>query len=156
MMVKVKLFYLNGTPERISKVSKAIYLLERVINSEEFKNKVLSSKFSNCGSLSNKQIFEILLYGRENFKPIVDYQWDIEVKFYFKRFSRVIGYTLPGISYINCNTKYYDKFSPIEIAGNLAHEYSHKLGFDHNSANESSSVPYLIGSIIEELAGEYV
>jgi hypothetical protein len=40
---------------------------------------------------------------------------------------------------------------PHEVAGNLAHEWTHKLGFGHESAAEHDSVPYGIGYIVREM-----
>jgi len=40
------------------------------------------------------------------------------------------------------------------VAGNLAHEWTHKIGFDHKSAAEHDSAPYAIGYIVDELAAK--
>ena len=55
------------------------------------------------------------------------------------------------------NTKYFDRYTPYQVAGNLTHEWLHKMGFTHDSAATSTrpySVPYAVGYIVRQLAGE--
>lgn len=63
----------------------------------------------------------------------------------------MVGYTKPSINRISINEKFFRNFTSAQIAGNLAHEWVHKLGFDHRSAKEYDSVPYAIGDIVAQL-----
>jgi hypothetical protein len=163
MATIVRMRVMNGTTEQQQKAVQAAVLLQSLIQTQEFKDRVISFvnakrklEFAESHGLSNIEIYEILMSGQEKLRPEKDYEWDFEVKFYTgRRWSRVVGYTYPNITYINCNTRFFDKAELWEIAGNYAHEYCHKLGFGHKNAKQYDSVPYAIGYIVEEL-GEFL
>lgn len=163
MSTTIRIGCMNGTLGEKQKALQAAVLLEAIINGQEFKDKVLSFvnakrklEFAENQGLSNLQVYEVLMSGREELKPEVDYTWDFQVRFYYGRFSKVIGYTYPNITYINVNTKFFKKYQLWEVAGNYAHEYCHKLGFGHRSATQYDSIPYAIGYIVAELGEKYV
>jgi hypothetical protein len=55
------------------------------------------------------------------------------------------------------NTKYFYVYTPYQVAGNLTHEWLHKLGFDHDVASTPArpySVPYAVGYILRDLASD--
>ena len=65
---------------------------------------------------------------------------------------------MPDTSVITSNRRFFDNFTPAEIAGNLAHEWMHKIGFDHDFNSTSRrpySVPYAVGDLVESLAEQY-
>jgi hypothetical protein len=76
------------------------------------------------------------------------------LKQYYKRWSAVIGYTSPSTNVININWKFFQNYQPSDVAGNLCHEWIHKIGFGHASASEHDSVPYAIGYIVKEMSGK--
>lgn len=154
MITTVNVKFKNGTQKRKEKGLQAIEALNLVLNSQRFKNEVLKMKFTSNQGLTSEQIFTVLMSGAEKLNPLANYSWDFEIKFYTKNLSKVVGYTYPSITYINCNTKFFDKYSPAEIAGHFTHEYCHKLGFGHKSAKEKTSVPYAIGYLIRDLIKE--
>jgi hypothetical protein len=135
-----------------------------VINSEEFKERVISYKgergYASNNSLSNVQIYELLMTGHE----ILDGESSIgEMNFDIKRyksknpFSSVIAYTNPGKdNIIRANQRKYIDINVAGIAGNITHEWIHLMGFLHADANDTDSVPYAIGNIMEELADKYL
>jgi hypothetical protein len=45
--------------------------------------------------------------------------------------SSMMGYTTPQTLLIKINRKFFDDFDIAHVAGNLTHEWTHKLGFDH-------------------------
>jgi hypothetical protein len=48
-----------------------------------------------------------------------------------------------------------DSWSATDVAGNLAHEWMHQLGFEHAWRHEPGrehTVPYAIGTLVERLA----
>ena len=59
----------------------------------------------------------------------------------------VVGYTSQGTPEITMNRSFFDGYTPAEIAGNMAHEWMHKLGFEHDfraTARRPDSVPYAV------------
>lgn len=157
----VKTFRLSRYRE--NKLMEAVDLLKEVFASEEFKRKILNHRFReeyryayNKG-LSNFQIYNRILKGREELYPYVNNAMDVEVEFFTNHKSIVIGYTWPHSKKIWMNTKYFNRFEIEEIASHLIHEWLHKLGFDHEkkrSHDRQFSVPYAVGKIALDIAQE--
>ncbi len=145
------------------KLTKAIDIIKSVIASREFRARVLGftyqgkRQFVDNKGLTNQQIYDILLAGREDLVPEIDNEMDLELELYYS-WRNVVGYTTPGELRIYMNTKFFDPYTPAEVAGNVFHEWTHKLGFDHAASavpGRDASVPYAIGYIIEELGKKY-
>lgn len=154
---------LNFPQAQEEKVLKAVELIKKVVLSEEFKQRILSHTYEgkktyvdNKG-LTNEQIYQAILDGSETLIPEKNGRMDIELELY-QQSTTTIGYTYPHTSRIWVNTKYFNKYSPVQVADNLFHEWLHKLGFDHAlkySKSRNYSVPYAIGYIVEELARKH-
>lgn len=159
--------YLRVVPEKVEGFSESYKptldssfdVLEKVVNSETFKERVLNFKndqgeraFASNNGKSNEEIYEIFMEGREKLLMNTPGEMNLYVKRYNKWWSKVIGWTNGNINTIHLNWKFYKNFKPHNIASNLAHEWTHKIGFDHTSAAEHDSAPYAIGYIVEELA----
>lgn len=149
--------------ESLKKLQKAFEVLEKVVNSEEFKNRVVNfkntkgeRKFASNNGLTNEQIYQQFMEGRETLQPNTPDEMNFYLRLYYKRWTRVIGYTTPTTNVINVNWKFFSGFTPADVAGNLAHEWTHKIGFDHTSAAEHDSAPYAIGYIVEEMAAKLI
>jgi hypothetical protein len=145
----------------LEKMQRATQVLQQVVNSETFKSRVINFKntkgeraFASNKGLSNEQIFEIFMEGRETLQPDTAGVMNFYLSLYNAWWSRVIGWTNGDINTININWKFFKNFQPNEVAGNLAHEWTHKIGFDHTSAAEHDSAPYAIGYIVDELAAK--
>jgi hypothetical protein len=145
------------------KLARAIEIIKSVVASREFRARVLGftyngkRQFVDNKGLSNQQIYDTLLAGREDLRPEVDNEMDLELELYYS-WRNVVGYTTPGELRIYMNTKFFDPYTPSEVAGNVFHEWTHKLGFDHASSpvpGRDASVPYAIGYMIEELGKQY-
>lgn len=145
------------------KVNKAFEIIKKVIASSEFRKKVLNftyngkKQFVDNKGMTNEQIYQALLNGREDLLPEVDNQMDLELQLYYS-WTSTVGYTTPGELKIYMNTKFFDPYTPSEVAGNVFHEWTHKLGFDHAqsySVERDSSVPYAIGYLIRDLGKKY-
>jgi hypothetical protein len=144
------------------KLERAFALMEEVVNSEEFKDRVINFKnskgeraFASNKGKSNEEIYQQFIEGREILQPNTPGEMNFYLRLYYKRWSRVVGYTDPKTNVISINWKFFQNYFPHQVAGNLAHEWTHKIGFDHRSAAEHDSAPYAIGQIVEELAGRY-
>lgn len=125
-------------------------MLETVVNSWEFRQELLSTHLTNTRGMSNGKIYETILNGAEVLSPEIDNEADIDVHSY-RKWGRVIGYTLPDTSRTWLNLNFFDTYTYEKIAANLIHEWLHKLGFSHNSASERTSVPYAVGALVETL-----
>jgi len=145
--------------ESLVKMEKSFEVLEKVVNSEEFKDKVINfentqgkNEFASNRGLSNEQIYALFMDGRETLQQNTPGEMNFYLKLYYKRRSKVIGWTNGDINTININWKFFKDYKPNNVAANLAHEWMHKLGFGHASAKEHDSAPYAIGYIIGKLA----
>lgn len=145
------------------KLLKAIEIIKKVIASNQFRSKVLNftfqgkKQFFENKGLSNEEIYQKILEGSEDLKPDDDNQMDLELELYYS-WTSTVGYTTPGAMKIYLNSKFYNPFTPSEVAGNVFHEWTHKLGFEHatNYSNErDSTVPYAIGYLIRDLGKQY-
>jgi hypothetical protein len=157
--LKVKAMDIQGfDQESLKKLDQSFKLLEKIVNSQEFKNRIINFRntqnqrsFASSNGLSNEQIYDIFMEGRETLQSQTPGEMNFFLKLYYKRYSKVIGWTNGSINTININWKFFKNFKHHEVAGNLAHEWTHKLGFGHESAAEHDSVPYGIGYIVREM-----
>jgi hypothetical protein len=145
--------------ESLDKLQAAFEVLEQVVNSYEFKERVINFKnsegeraFASNKGLSNEKIYELFMEGREVLQPHTPGEMNFFLKLYNKSRSKVIGYTSPTTNLIHINWRFFKNYQPSQVASNLAHEWTHKMGFDHRSAKEHDSAPYAIGYIVEDLA----
>ena len=157
----VDLTHTSGFNETdLSKVKEALGLLERIFNSDLFETSVLNfefdgkKQFANNNNLTNEQIYQTIMNGRETYTQVDDHVAQLDLNLYtppfWKKWS-VIGYGYPGQPEIFMNHYYFDSFSIQQIAGNIAHEWMHKLGFEHDyraTAQRPFSVPYAIGEMV--------
>lgn len=145
----------------LAKMNEAFRVIEAVVNSNEFKEKVINyvgkdgkrSYLRNNG-LTNEQVYEAIMEGKELIGGAqTPGEMNFDVTRYMKFWSKVIGYTEPGKSNtMYVHGKFYKKFSPAEISGNITHEWLHLCGFYHGSAADHDSVPYAVGYIMRDLA----
>jgi hypothetical protein len=145
--------------ESLKKLNTAFTLLEKVVNSNEFKDRVINFKnrsglreYASNKGLTNEEIYQIFMEGRETLQPNTPGEMNYYLKLYYNPFSRVIGYTSGDTNLININWRFFKNYQPSDVAANLAHEWVHKIGFDHASAKEHDSAPYAIGYIVGDMA----
>jgi|GEM_PF-1099485 len=155
--------YTNFEADDIAKVQKAVEIIKKVVASQEFKDRVIGftyngqKTFVDNGGLTNVQIYQKLIDGAETLTPEVDNEMDLELELYYSS-RNTVGYTYPNQPRIYMNTKYFYSYNPVQVAGNIYHEWIHKLGFDHASSysvSRDSSVPYGVGYLLEELGKNY-
>lgn len=163
LIFDANLSFVNFEAEQEEKVHMAVEIIKKVIQSSEFRSKVLNYTYNGKRSfidnkgLSNDQIYQILLDASEDLLPEVDHQMDLELELY-SSWSNTVGYTYPNVLKIWMNTKYFNVYTPSEVAGNIFHEWTHKLGFEHAQSYSESrdhSVPYAIGYLIRDLGKKY-
>ncbi len=141
------------------KLDSAFEVLEEIVNSDMFKDRVINfknskgeRKFASNKGLTNEEIYQKFMEGRETLQQNTPGEMNFFLKLYNRPWSRVIGYTTGDTNVININWKYFKNYKPGDVASNLAHEWIHKIGFDHVSAKEYDSVPYAIGYIVQDMA----
>lgn len=167
----------NETQAQRQKLERAAELMEKSINSVRFKNEVLEYSrtewwstgklwwkkwhsrkvkgFAEC-SMSTEEVLSVIMSGAEDLSPEKDKEADIQVEVAVG--SRgVIGWTNPHtpIQWISSWFINDSEVDSHEIAGNLAHEWMHKLGFDHafNSySGREHTVPYAVGYLVEKIS----
>ncbi len=146
-------------PEDEKKMKDALARLEIVINSVEFRERVLAHEFNGQLSfndndgMTNEEIYEKLMTGHEDLLPVNDQEIDLDMTLYYSNNSTV-GYTYPDTIKIWVNDKFFSGYSLGQVAANAVHEWTHKVGFTHSFRNNASrpySVPYAIGSIVREM-----
>lgn len=142
-----------------NKMRKALERLRLVLNSKEFKQRVLDhtyegeKTFVDNNGLTNEEVYEVIMNGAEDLLPDVDHEADLDITLYHKNNSTV-GYTYPNTIRIWVNKKFFANFTLGKVAGNAVHEWTHKLGFGHDfkrTVRRNYSVPYAIGTIVQEM-----
>lgn len=155
---------LNFTSTQAEKYNQAITMVKLVVATEEFKNKVLnhtyngSKTYANNKGLTNAEIYQSILDAAETLQPKKNNQMDVDVELYYAN-NTVVGYTYSSSTQIWVNTKYFDKYKANSVAGNLFHEWLHKLGYGHDSSATSArpySVPYAIGYMMADIAQDFL
>lgn len=153
----------NFNPSQEEKVLSAIEWIKKIVRTKEFKEKVYNftyngkREFVDNKGLTNEQIYQILIDGSETLIPEVDHEMDLELELYTSNFSSTVGYTYPNVIKIWMNTKYFNNYTVAQVAGNVFHEWTHKLGFDHASSYSKArdySVPYGLGYLMVELINQ--
>jgi hypothetical protein len=154
---------INMSRSQEEKIDKAIGIVRKIIATEEFRKRIINhtyngkKTFVDNKGLTNDQIYKKILEGAEELQPKKNNTMDIEVELYYNFWTRTIGYTYPNTKRIWMNTKFFNRYTPVEVSDNLVHEWLHKLGFEHAQAysrRRDFSVPYAIGYLIEELAAK--
>lgn len=162
---KTNVKYLSGfDASDENKYNQAVALVKKVVATEEFRNKVLAftyggvKAFVQNNGLTNEEIYQDILEAAETLQPAKNNTLDVGVKLYYEA-STVVGYTSSSITYINVNTKFFDTYAINSVAGNLFHEWLHKLGYSHDSAATARrpySVPYAIGYMIRDIGKSFL
>lgn len=159
-----------------AKFQEALDILPEVMNSDEFRKKVLTfvnSKGENrfnknylwkdsTKRLTNEDVYNIIMLGDELMRP--DTLGEMNINSYVKkcRFpmsvvhrwcTGVIGSTSPYNSkWMKLNWKFYKRFETHEMVSNIVHEWLHLLGFLHGKTNIREEVPYVVGGIAAQVA----
>jgi hypothetical protein len=159
----------NFNEARRKKLDEALDLLDRVLASQAFKQGVLNfgyseklnghtlrrTQFRMNQGLSNQQIYELLLSGKDKFEKEPDGLIEVDLALAMQRHNGVLGFTYPNVVRVWINSWFFDSAKLSEIAGNIMHEYCHKSGFEHEFKSTSLrpyTVPYAIGYLVRDLA----
>lgn len=152
------------TADQEEKYNKAIEIVKLVVATEKFRDQVLNFTYNGQKAFvdnkgrTNAQIYQTILDAAESLQPAKNNTMDLEVEMYYAANS-VVGYTNSGTTRIWVNTKFFNTYAPNSVAGNLFHEWLHKLGYGHSAtatASRPSSVPYAIGYMIANIGKSFL
>lgn len=154
------------TPERTARMKQALLIWQQVMRDTTFQRELRSTNFAfdvagdQNRFLSSAEITDKIYQGREFYKDSIDFtanlHWIIEVKNKpFLSRHPAIGYGEAGDVEIFTYSWYFDRASLADIAGHIAHEWSHKIGFQHlyvRHKNRDKTVPYTFGNLVKKYA----
>ena len=157
--VKVNTIIIESNFDSISmsKLNESSIILEKIINSEEFKTEVLKEKFRiGNNKLSSQEIYDLIITGKDNYKnKPSDYSIDLRVKLFDEYAgSGNFGFTDMNTRITRTHRCYIIENDTKCYTSHLAHEYMHQIGFiDKRNIflKKTNSVPYKIGRIIDKL-----
>ncbi|MEM6517368.1 MAG: hypothetical protein AAF688_14390 [Bacteroidota bacterium] len=164
-IIKVKLNRLvNFNRKRdIEKAKKVQKLIEVVINSNEFRENVISADFKDRrfrkenGTIyeivENGSILNLIIGGNEQYDndDTIDFEWDFQIVLY-RSFTGEIGHRSKDT--IFTKKKKFRKMPYKDLASHWIHEYMHVIGFTHDfkrTKRRAYSVPYLVGEIAGDI-----
>lgn len=158
---------------RTEKMKRAADIFEKVLNDPEFHKELKAKTFKSdrrddlVPNPTAVEVVEKIYAAAERYKPepdnAADIFWYAKKKSFWKRLTGkcdTIGFGYPGEKRIYTYTCLIDEEDSLaEMAGNLAHEWSHKLGFVHRTEYHSEiyeTVPYVFGDLVEEYAAKWI
>jgi hypothetical protein len=138
--MNIRVNFLNGNLYWQSKITASAVRASNVLSDPAFIAKVRAvPKFDYTGDTPGQVADAIAQAG----------DIPVNVSFYSKLFTRAIAFEdNQGVHFNVCKEKY-----GAGSAGDLAHEFMHRLGYQHNgnaAAGNENTVPYLIGSMVDE------
>ena len=115
--------------------------------------------------MSNQQVYDFLMGGAEEYpvqseaNQLADMRLTIYNPPRYRSQSSTLAFTSVDDPYLHIYKKYYQSATVAELSNTLVHEWTHKMGFDHDydeTPQRPYSVPYGVGDIIEELVSKYL
>ena len=158
------------TAEREQQMKAALHIFELVMNDTAFQRALLNTKFvfdvpndPNI-NLSTLQIVSKIYAGKEFYKPMEDNVANVHWIIVKKRrpiFTRhpALGEGAEDGVEIFTYTWFFDSGDIAEITGHIAHEWSHKIGFEHAfhpHPGRDDTVPYAFGYLVRDFAKKYI
>ena len=143
----------NFTKKQLNIVYLSLKKLDKILNSKKFKSKIINhtclltekKEFLANNGFSNQDIYTKIIHGAE-FSIYLDHD-------NYKKGN--IGYTYPNGQTICTYAQWFNKYGEESYHVHLAHEWCHKIGFDHDmkrTEERNFSVPYAVHKIVEELS----
>jgi hypothetical protein len=142
-------------------------LMETVVNSEEFRRRVLAHKwngkvqYADNDGLTNEEIYakirEAIEHDNPDGRPHVMELVHRMGRPWFCSWRRAIGFTVFGSPVITTYFCKYHRMSDADLGGHFVHEWMHRIGFVHDfhrTAKRPYSVPYGVGRIAGEIMDE--
>lgn len=150
----------------LDKLEKALEIMERVVNSELFQNKILYYEFHYRKKLfggaidfpyTSSQVLEIIENAVNYPGNTAPHTIDLYLELLHGKNSRLANNGQAPEKEIYIDKAQFEQMTSKQLANYLFHEWLHKLGFQHARYNlpfnkRNQSVPYAVGYFIEELA----
>lgn len=136
-------------------------LVEECINTESFRAWCLNHKANgqrdgkpgfHYTKDSPEEVYKKIMSGAETLDPVEDGEADIYVELDRSFSWSAIGYTYENTKWQWIYNRFFKGATVAGIAGNLAHEWCHKIGYDHEfkwTELREHSVPYAVGYYVE-------
>lgn len=154
--LKVNVMSLRGaTKTDRTRINKALGYIEKIVNSQSFRGKVLSSTYTQT-TKSAEQILGSILLAKENFAGGSQHVIDLNMEMYYE-VDGSIGYTYSSDPYFYMNRWYHADYTAMQTAGNIFHEWLHKLDHEHSyewTEDRKDSVPYKLGYMVADMASD--
>ncbi|WP_109301761.1 hypothetical protein [Aquimarina sp. AU474] len=164
MNTTIQVNYIEGfNQQHLVKANQAIQLVQDLVNSNAFKEAVLSvRRFKNPRvrrrtgrrRYSNQEILDLILGGRDLNNP-ADQIMNFRLRLYDSQVNE-IGNTNMTTLIISTFKGYLEDNAVGCYAAHLLHEYMHTIGFTHSRFDifgRDRTVPYKIGKIARDLLG---
>jgi hypothetical protein len=154
--------FTNATPEDAARVTQAMKLLEHIVNEPSFKDRILNMNYKIGNTtyqgytqteMTPTQVLHDIETAQENYNDGSKGVIDLFLDSYYQA-SSTVGYTSVKDKYIHMNRYIQGSYSSAKTAGNIFHEWMHKIGYDHSSRNNvyrPHSVPYKLGYLVAEM-----
>ncbi|HXH32666.1 MAG TPA: hypothetical protein VNJ01_17845 [Bacteriovoracaceae bacterium] len=156
----------NASSEDETRIEKALELLDAVVNSDDFQQRILTMSYVvkkktyqgfSQTSHTKESVLQNILEAKENFRGGTTGVIDLFMDMYQEENS-TIGWTAPTDRFFHMNRFHHQDYSPARTAGNILHEWLHKIDYDHEGKSDNPfrehSVPYKLGYTMAELAAE--
>ncbi|HEX9980129.1 MAG TPA: hypothetical protein VGB50_06155 [Flavobacterium sp.] len=166
---KVNVSNIESQKEFKQLVRDAMNLMNEILNTDEFKQRVLSSSFdwvditkTALPRMTNQQVFDTLYYNKDHIMEVKITKMGLKyIKFWG---SGTVGVTSLYDPYTITFNKDWLDLSPnnynctlLIYASHLAHEYCHQIGFadkNYDQPKYRNVVPYAIGDIFCDLVNK--
>jgi hypothetical protein len=138
-----------------ARVNKAVALIGKVINQQSFRDLIKASSYTQTDS-TPQEIYDSIILAQENFSGGKPHVMDLNMEMYYEE-DGAIGYTNVSDPYFYMNRWVQASYTPMQTAGNIFHEWLHKLGHRHTyewTEDRKDSVPYKLGYIVADLASD--
>lgn len=128
-------------------IKEAVSLVSAVVTSPKFKELILAETFTSTDGLTNQQIYDKFTQSKITVNVAMFTGTWIQNHVY-----GTMGYDVEGDDFVHAN-RYFVNTAPV-LGSLILHESAHGLGFHHQSASESTSVPYRMNKIFDEINGK--
>jgi hypothetical protein len=137
-------------------------LQRSILNSQEFKMRFINlkcrQKVLNGKQMSMKEIYDLLLSGKNRLDESEDHDLDYFHTLYDGGSKGTLGYTSMSTGRIYTNRKVFDSWIKSEnfssMCSHLFHEYLHSMGFKHkwDWGKKRQSMVYRAGYLMRDMA----
>jgi hypothetical protein len=170
----------NFSDEQFTKLLHCLELIEKAVNSDEFKQAVLGFSYAptfTTGRLwwkksfsgkpvnqfyfaegekiyTNKEVYDHIMTGWEEGEQVNDGEMDVYVALKRSKWSSATAYGMPMDDKITIYTWWFNSAMIPELCNTIFHEWLHNQTFEHDfnwNVCRDFSVPYAVGQLLENI-----